>query len=134
MWIEVVKELLVPGGLLSIFAVWWTTSHTKKDDEKTEIKAQRKAQSEQIVEESGIEARWRALFAETREGFNQQLQEIRVELAEERAENERYRRKHEDDARIIQTLYGYSHRVRAQVINLGGEPFPWPPSIDPDRI
>lgn len=132
--IELLKQMLVPGGLLSIFAVWWTTSRTGKGTEKTEVSKQREAESKQIVAASGVEERWQAMHDRAMRDFETQLSEIRAELAEERKQNEAFRSQREADARTIQILYGYGHRVRAQVTALGATPHPWPTSVDPDTL
>ena len=122
--IEVLEQLLVPGGLLSIFALWWTTSHTKKDDEKTEVTDQREAASKQIVAASGIEERWQRLFDEMKESFAEQLAKRDEQI--ESLENDV-----RDLKRKERVHYDYHYTLRYQVKDLGAEPWGWPSEIDP---
>ena len=122
--IEVLEQLLVPGGLLSIFALWWTTSHTKKDDVKTEVTAQRESESKQIVAASGVEERWEKIFDKATADFDRKMDGMQRQLTKAQDDIERLERRE-------RSHYDYHYVLRYQVKDLGAEPEGWPAEIDP---
>ena len=128
---EILRQLLVPGGLVTIITVWWTTSHSPKDSEKTEVSQQRAAESAQIVAASGVEERWQRLFDDATMEYNRKLsdqdrkidaQTGRIESLEEEARASHFRE-------VLH--YEYHTVLRGEIVDLGGHPSPWPQGIDP---
>lgn len=129
--IDLLQQLLVPGGLLTAVFAWWATTHTKKGAEKTPVEEGHKAEVEAVLRDSGIEERWQRLFDQQSKALQKQIDDLRKELAETKRESAKARRQREDDQLTIAALYGYGHIVRSQVEELGGDPHPWPPRLDP---
>ena len=110
---EVLSQLLVPGGVVTILALWWTTSHTKPNAPKTSVDAQR--ETEKTEEQKAVALAWTEL-----------LEEVRKDKEEAESEN--------TELKFREGIhFSYHWDLRNQIIRLKEVPLDWPIEIDPRR-